>query len=242
MNSEHIIKGYDEELGRLNDTIDQMGRLAGSQLSSAIDAVVNRDGDLAAQVVAADPAVDQLERDLDSLALRLLALQQPMARDLREVFVAVKVGSDLERMSDYAVNVAKRAIALNQVPSVEPTLALPRMAQLAQSMISDIRDAWIERDAEKALAVWRRDEELDAMYSSFFRELLTYMMEDPRTIGSCTHLLFIAKNIERIGDHATNIAENLYFLVHGTPLGQPRPKGDSSNLAVVPPGRSEVVP
>jgi phosphate transport system protein len=147
----------------------------------------------------------------------------------------LRIAADLERICDYAANVAKRSIALNQAPPVRPVYALPRMARLAEALTKDVLDAYIERDAERALVVWARDEELDEMYSGLFRELLTYMMEDPRNITACTHLLFMAKNIERIGDHATNIAETVYFLVHGKPLTQTRPKGDRSSMAVVHP-------
>ena len=238
MAAEHIIKSYDEELSRLNKIIVEMGGLAESQLASAIDSVVQRDSDLAGRVVEADAAVDQLERDLDNLAIRLLALRQPMARDLREIVVALKIASDLERICDYAAYVAKRSIALSQAPPIQPVYALPRMGRLALLLVKDVIDAYVERDPEKALAVWNRDEELDEMYASIFREFLTYMMEDPRNIGACTHLLFMAKNIERIGDHATNIAENLYYLVHGTPLTQARPKGDNSSIQVVAPDRA----
>jgi phosphate transport system protein len=160
-----------------------------------------------------------------------------MARDLREIVVALKIASDLERICDYAANVAKRSIALSQSPPLQPVHALPRMARLALLLVKDVIDAFVDRDAEKALAVWNRDEELDEMYASLFREFLTYMMEDPRSIGACTHLLFMAKNIERIGDHATNVAEYVYFLVHGTALDQARPKGDKSSLEVVAPER-----
>ena len=239
MSSEHMVKGYDEELRRLNNIITEMGGLTESQLATAIDAVVERDSELAASVVEADTRVDQLQRDLDNLALRLLALRQPVARDLREIFAALKIASDLERMCDYAANIAKRSIALDQAPPVQPVFALPRMARLAQVLVKDVIDAYVARDADKAYAVWMRDEELDEMYGSLFRELLTYMMEDPRNIGASTHLLFMAKNIERIGDHATNIAEDLYYLVHGTPLTQKRPKGVNSNVEVVAPGRTE---
>ena len=237
MASEHIVKGYDEELRKLNNTIAEMGGLAESQLGAAIEAVVTRDSEAAAQVVEGDVKVDQLERDADNLAIRIMALRQPVARDLREIFAALRIASDLERIGDYAANVAKRSIALSQAPPVRPVYALPRMASFAQLLIKEVLDAFVERDADKAYSVWIRDAELDEMYSSLFRELLTYMMEDPRSIGPCTHLLFMAKNIERIGDHATNIAENLYYLVNGTPLEQVRPKGDTANLAVVtPPG------
>jgi phosphate transport system protein len=238
MPAEHIIKSYDEELDRLNKMIVEMGGLAEDQLAAAIDAVIERDSEMAAHVVEGDAQVDQLERELDNLAIRLLALRQPMARDLREIVVALKIGSDLERICDYAANVAKRSIALAQTPPIQPVHALPRMARLALILVKDVIDAFVARDAEKAIGVWTRDEELDEMYASLFRVFLTYMMEDPRNIGACTHLLFMAKNIERIGDHATNIAENVYYLVHGTPLEQRRPKGDKSSLEVLAPGPS----
>jgi phosphate transport system protein len=235
MASEHITRAYDEELRKLNNTVAEMGGLAESQLGIAIEAVITRDTELAAQVVQDDAKVDQLEREVDNLAIRLLALRQPVARDLREIFSALKIGSDLERIGDYAANVAKRSIALSQTPVVRPVYALPRMAHLAQELIKVVLDSYVQRDPDKAYSVWMRDTELDEMYSSLFRELLTYMMEDPRSIGPCTHLLFMAKNIERIGDHATNIAENLYYLVNGTPLEQVRPKGDVSSLEVIRP-------
>jgi phosphate transport system protein len=238
MAGEHIIKSYDEELARLNKMIVEMGGLAETQLADATEAVIERDSDLAGRVVEGDARVDQLERDLDNLAIRLLALRQPMARDLREIFVAMKIASDLERICDYAANVAKRSIALAQTPPIQPVHSLPRMTRLALGLIKDVIDAYVERDADKAYAAWTRDEELDEMYASLFRVFLTYMMEDPRTISACTHLLFIAKNIERIGDHATNIAENVYYLVHGTPLLEARPKGDKSSLEIVTPNRA----
>jgi phosphate transport system protein len=238
MAAEHIVKSYDEELNQLNKMIVEMGGLAESQLAAAIDAVVERDSERAARVIEGDQKVDQLERDMDNLAIRLLALRQPMARDLREVVVALKIGSDLERICDYAANVAKRSIALAQSPPIQPVHALPRMSTLALRLVRDVIDAYVKRDADKALAVWVGDEELDEMYANLFRVFLTYMMEDPRNIGSCTHVLFMAKNIERIGDHATNIAENVYYLVHGTPLTQVRPKGDKSSLDVVAPDRA----
>jgi len=237
MAAEHIIKSYDDELDRLGKMIAEMGGLAESQLAAATDSVARRDSDLAARVVEGDEQVDRLERELDNLAIRLLALRQPMARDLREIVAALKIAADLERICDYAANVAKRSIALAQSPPIQPVHALPRMAQLALLLVKDVIDAYVGRDADKAIRVWNSDEELDGMYSSLFREFLTYMMEDPRNIGPCTHLLFMAKNIERIGDHATNIAENVYYLVHGTPLTEIRPKGDQSSLEVVAPDR-----
>jgi phosphate transport system protein len=234
MVSEHIIKSYDEELRRLDNAITQMGGLAETQIASAIEAVVKRDSRLAADVVEADTRVDQLEHDIEGMAVRLLALRQPMAVDLRQILSALKTASDLERIADYATNVAKRSIVLNQSPPVKPAFSIPRMGRLAQAMIKDVLDAYVERDADKALVVWARDEELDEMYTSLFRELLTYMIEDVRNITACTHLLFMAKNIERIGDHATNIAETLYFMVHGTPLAMSRPKRDLTTSTSAP--------
>ncbi|MGH7124658.1 MAG: phosphate signaling complex protein PhoU [Stellaceae bacterium] len=234
MVSEHIIKSYDEELRRLDNAITQMGGLAETQLASAIEAVMKRDSRLAADVVEADARVDQLEQEIEGMAVRLLALRQPMALDLRQILSALKSASDLERIADYATNVAKRSIVLNQSPPVKPAYAIPRMGRLGQAMIKDVLDAYVERDADKALLVWARDEELDEMYTSLFRELLTYMIEDARSITPCTHLLFMAKNIERIGDHATNIAETLYFMVHGTPLTLARPKRDLTAATSAP--------
>jgi phosphate transport system protein len=239
MSSEHIIKSYDEELRRLNNIITEMGGLAESQLATAIAAVVERDSDLAASVVETDVRVDQLQHNVDNFAVRLLALRQPVGSDLRGIFAAVKIASDLERICDYAANIAKRSMVLNQAPAAQPVSALPRMARLAQLLVKDVIDAYVERDAEKAYAVWMRDEELDEMYASLFRVMLTYMMEDPRNIGPSAHLLFMAKNIERIGDHATNIAEDLYYLVNGTPLVQKRPKGEDTSLQGMQPDQAQ---
>jgi phosphate transport system protein len=212
-----------------------MGGLSETQLANAIRAVTKRDAELGSMTVDADSEVDELEREVQNQVVRLLALRQPMARDLRNIVAALKISSDIERIADYAANVAKRATALTQVPVVKAIHAVPRMGALAQAMIKDVLDAYVERDTAKALSVWRRDEELDEMYAGLFRELLTYMMEDPRNITPCTHLLFIAKNIERIGDHATNIAETVHFLVEGGSFREHRPKGDNSSFAVVSP-------
>ncbi len=235
MPTEHTVKSYDEELKRLNNNIARMGGLAENQLTHAIEAMIKRDSRLAGEVVEADARVDELEREIDDLAVRLLALRQPVAGDLRNIVAAVRIASDLERIADYATNVAKRSIALSQVAAVRPVSAIPRMGRVAQEMIKDVLDAYVNRDIAKALQVWNRDEELDEMYSSLFRELLTYMMEDARNITASIHVLFIAKNIERIGDHATNVAETLHFLVVGTPPRAARPKHDESPFAVVKP-------
>ncbi|MEA2756809.1 MAG: phosphate transport system protein [Aliidongia sp.] len=241
MSSDHIIKSYDDELTKLQNTLITMGGLAESQLASAIQAVVKRDSDLAAIVVAGDARADQLEREVEALVVRLLALRQPMARDLREIISALKIGTDLERICDYAANVAKRSIVLNQTALVKPALALPHMGKLAQLLIKNVLDAYVQRDGDKAMQVWLGDEALDELYTSLFRELLTYMMEDPRSITAGTHLLFMAKNIERIGDHATNIAETIYFLLHGKPIQEIRPKSDRSSSSVVLSGPHGIV-
>jgi phosphate transport system protein len=155
-----------------------------------------------------------------------------MASDLREVVAAIKISSDIERIGDYSKNIAKRALQLNQLAPLRPVSSIPRMGRLAQQIVKDVLDAYVEKDAALALAAWRRDEEIDDLYTSLFRELLTYIMEDPRNIGPSTHLLFIAKNIERIGDHATNIAETVHFLALGRSIEETRPKGDTTNVAL----------
>ena len=232
MNHEHIVKSYDSELQRLYGEITRMGEIAIAQLDAAIDALSRRDSKAAQRVVGNDIAIDELEREVSQDVLRLLALRQPMAQDLREVVAAIKIASDIERIGDYAKNIAKRAIVLSTHAPMKPVASIPRMSQLALHIIKDVLDAYIEKDAEGARAAWRRDEEVDEMYNSVFREMLTYMMEDPRNIGPCTHLLFIAKNIERIGDHATNVAEIVYYLVHGRSLDEERPKGDTTNVPI----------
>jgi phosphate transport system protein len=230
---EHIVKSFDDQLKNVAHQIARMGGMAESQLSSAVDALARRDSDLAGRVVNADTGLDGLEQQIEEETVRILALRQPVATDLREIIAAFKIASDTERIGDYAVNVAKRTLALNQLPPAQPASAVPRMAKLVQSIVKDTFDAYVERDADKALDIWHRDAEVDEMYTSLFRELLTYMMEDPRAITPCTHLLFVAKNIERIGDHATNIAETIHYLVTGEYIEGGRPKGDTSSYAVV---------
>jgi phosphate transport system protein len=230
--SDHIVKSYDEELRKLTATVVQMGGLAESQLASAIQSVLRRDSDLASGVVEADTQVDALREQIDDFVVRLLALRQPMAVDLRHIVGALRIAGDLERIADYAKNIAKRAIALNLAPMVRPVYAIPRMGRLGQALIKDTLDAYVADDAAKAQAVWARDEEIDEMYNSLFRELLTYMMEDPRSISTCTHLLFMAKNIERIGDHTTNIAELVHYMVKGAKIQGARPKGDTTSITL----------
>jgi phosphate transport system protein len=213
--------------------VAQMGGLAESQLQAAIEALVARDAEEAARVVKSDVRIDQLERQSSNQTIRMLALRQPMAQDLRQVVAALKISSDIERIGDYAANVAKRAIALTQSPPMRPVGGIARMGRLVQQIIKDTLDAFSDNDAAKAIAAWKRDQEVDDMYNSLFRELLTYMMEDPRNIGPSTHLMFIAKNIERIGDHATNVAEIIHYLVRGEDISEARPKSDKTSFTVV---------
>jgi phosphate transport system protein len=233
MSSEHIVKSFDDELKRLSQMVAQMGGLAEAQLQAAIEALVARDAEQAARVVESDARIDQIERQIGAQTIRMLALRQPMARDLREVIAALKISSDIERIGDYAANVAKRAIALTQSPPMRPVGGIARMGRLVQQIIKETLDAYSAHDAEKAVAAWKRDQEVDDMYNSLFRELLTYMMEDPRNIGPSTHLVFIAKNIERIGDHTTNVAEIVHFLVRGEDIAEARPKSDKTSFTVV---------
>jgi phosphate transport system protein len=213
-----------------------MGGLAEAALSSAMQAVTKRDVDLAAEIVRDDAKIDELNREVDELAVRLLALRQPMANDLREIVAALRISADVERIGDYAANIAKRAIAMSEMRPSRSVPGIARMGRLAQRLIKDVLDSYAEKNAEKAVAVWARDEEIDDAYNSLFRETLTYMMEDARAITPSAHLLFIAKNIERIGDHATNVAETIYFMVKGKPLKESRPKGDMSPFVTLPAG------
>ncbi len=233
MSTEHIVKSFDDELKQLSQMVAQMGGLAEAQLQAAIEALVARDAEQAARVVQGDVRIDQLERQIGNQTIRMLALRQPMAQDLRQVVAALKISSDIERIGDYAANVAKRAIALTKSPPMRPVGGIARMGRLVQQIIKDTLDAFSDNDADKAIAAWKRDQEVDDMYNSLFRELLTYMMEDPRNIGPSTHLLFIAKNIERIGDHATNVAEIIHFLVRGEDITEARPKSDKTSFTVV---------
>ena len=227
--SDHIVKAYDEDLANLKTMLAQMGGLAEDHLAKAIEALSRRDTKLADVVIAQDEKIDALELQLEERAILTIAKRQPMARDLREIMVAIRVASDLERIGDLAKNIAKRTHAINEQLPRKLAAGLTRMGRLALEELKDVLDAYTTADEAKALDVWRNDGELDALYNSIFRELLTYMMEDPRMIGPCTHLLFGAKNFERIGDHATNIAENIYYLVHGHALREERPKKDTTS-------------
>jgi phosphate transport system protein len=223
---DHLVKSYDEEMSRLTGEIAAMGELAAKQLEAAMDALGKRDSKAAQRVADNDDEIDNRERQISNDVLRLLALRPPMARDLREVLAALRIASDIERIGDYATNVARRSMTLNLSAPVPLVGSLAPMARMACRLVRDAMRAYGAQDAELAYSVWERDADLDALYTTLFRELLTYMMEDPRSITACTHLLFIAKNIERIGDHATNIAENIWFVVRGETLTEPRARRD----------------
>ena len=231
----HIVKSYAQELKRLRDLLVEMGGLVEAQLATATIAIVEQDVDAAARAVEQDPAVDALEREVETFVIRLLALRQPVAQDLRQIVAALKMTSDFERIGDYAANVAKRSIVLSQHNLPFKLSGLANMARLVQESLRLTVDAVGDADAEKAKQVWESDGAVDDIYTAIFRELVTYMMEDPRQITPCTHLLFIAKNLERIGDHATNIAETVHFAATGEPLPSVRPKGESANYPVVRP-------
>ena len=200
---EHIVRSYEEELSLLNNKVAKMGGLAEQVLGQSIEALERRDPELAVSTIKEDEAVDALQREIEEQAVVMIARRQPLAYDLRQIMAALRISNDLERIGDLGKNIAKRAVAVvaEQQPK-QLMLGLKHMGELALAQLKEVLDAFIARDADRALKVWSKDEEVDAMYNSLFRELLTYMMEDPRNIGLCTHLLFGAKNIERIGDHA----------------------------------------
>jgi phosphate transport system protein len=232
--SEHIVKAFGDQLEALSSGVAQMGGLAEAQLADAVDAIARRDTSLAERVIAGDPRIDQLQQTVEDQGLKLLALRQPMAVDLRNTLAAIKIANELERIGDLAKNIGKRALVLNREPPIRLTQSLGRMGRAALAQLKQVLDSYSDRDAAGAEAVWRNDGEIDEIYNSLFRELLTYMMEDPRTIGLCTHLLFVAKNIERSGDHATNIAEVVYHMVTGGHLAAERPKADVTSSTSVP--------
>ena len=235
MADQHTAKAFDVDLQDLARMVAEMGGLAEKQIAESVDALARRDGKLAQRVVALDPSVDALQREIEERAILTIARRQPMAVDLREIVGALRVSNDLERIGDLAKNIAKRVIALG--PASYPTQVIrgvEHMADLVLGQVKQVLDAYARRDVPQAMEVWRGDEEIDAVNNSLFRELLTYMMEDPRNITFCTHLLFCAKNIERMGDHATNIAETVYYIAEGRALTDERPKGDSTSSTTVP--------
>ena len=228
----HIDKSYDEEQNALLDELIRMGRMSVAQLDAALDVVERRDDKAAERVIGNDEAIDALEQQVNHDVIRLIR-RGPLAGDLRVILAALRVASDIERIGDLAANIAKRSMALNLSPPLPHTRGLDALGRMAARQVRDVLDAYVQRDGEAALRVRASDAELDTLYTGLFRELLTYMMEDARAITPCTHLLFMAKNLERIGDHATNIAENVWFLIHGEELMPPRDKRDESSTTVV---------
>lgn len=225
--SDHTVKSYDEELAHLTSILARMGGIAEAQFAAAIQALAKRDDALAQRVIDGDKRIDELDQEIQTFAVRLLALRQPMAGDLRQIVSALNISGEIERIGDYAANLGKRCLILNHLPVTAPVAGVVRLAELVRSLVKDILDAYLDRDVEKAIRVWSRDEEVDEMYNGVFRGLIDQMTEDPGTITASTHLLFIAKNVERIGDHATNIAETLHFQILGTQPKGLRPKGNT---------------
>jgi phosphate transport system protein len=225
MAHDHIIKSFDEELARLEGSIAEMGRRSQAQLEAAIAALLARDHAAAARVVKADLEVDALEREIDVHAIRVLALRHPIARDLREVISVLRIALEFERICDYAKNIAKRAIALDATAPVALLEAIAGVSTLAQQLLGAVLAAFVDRDAPRALEVWASDEKLDEAFAAVYQRILDFMRVAPANVGAGAHLLFVAKNIERIGDHATNVAEAVHFMVTGDALTAERPKG-----------------
>jgi len=224
--TEHTVKAFDEDIGQLRGLISQMGGLAEEAIANAMQALQRSDLKLAMQVRQNDKRIDEIEAEVERLVVRVIALRAPMADDLREVVAALKIAAVVERIGDYAKNIAKRVPMIEAHSGIEPLSVLPAMAQMASDMVHDVLDAFAARDAEAAVRVVERDNALDDFYSSLFRALVTFMMENPKTIGQVAHLLFVAKNLERIGDHATNVAEMVYFAATGDYMAE-RDRGGS---------------
>jgi phosphate transport system protein len=229
---DHTVKSYDADLESLDRHIAEMGGIAEKMLADAMDALAGMNTDLAQKVIAADPRLDALQRTIEDHAVRTIARRQPMAVDLREIVGAIRISADIERIGDLAKNIAKRAAKIageSRIPRA--VVGLKSMHEVAAMQLKDVLDAYAQRDPERARAVWKRDVELDSLEDSVFRDLLTFMMEDPRNITFCTHLLFCSKNLERVGDHTTNIAETVVYIVTGESLPVERPRGADSSLA-----------
>ena len=227
----HTVKSFDDDINQLRSLVSQMGGLCEVQIGGAVDALMNRDPDAALTVVNTDARIDALEAEAERLAVTMIALRAPMANDLREIISALKISSVLERIGDYAKNIAKRASTLTATAPIEPVVIIPQMSRVVVEMIRDALDAFVDRDADKAVAVCQRDATVDDFYNSLFRSLLTFMMENPHHITPSAHLLFIAKNLERIGDHATNVAEMVFFSATGEHFAG-RTKTDDTAYAV----------
>lgn len=232
--TDHIVRSYDADLEGLRRSLAEMGGMSERMLGDSTVALVRGDTKLAQKVIASDQRLDTLQRDIEERAVLTIARRQPLAVDLRELISAMRLASDIERIGDLAKNISKRAVAINGQfqPPQKAVVGLDHMSRLVQAQLKDVLDAYARSDEQKAMAVWARDNEIDALYTSLFRELLTYMMEDPRNITFCTHLLFCAKNVERIGDHTTNIAETIHYLVTGAAPDLDRPKTETTNIQI----------
>ena len=232
--TDHIVRSYDTDLEGIRRSLAEMGGMAERMLGDSTVALVRRDTALAQKIISADQRLDNLQREVEEKAVLTIARRQPLAQDLRELISAIRLASDIERVGDLAKNIAKRAVAIagQFQPPHRAVVGLEHISRLVQAQLKDVLDAYAATNEQKALEVWKRDDEIDALYTSLFRELLTYMMEDPRNITFCTHLLFCAKNIERIGDHTTNIAETIHYLVTGESLDLNRPKLDTTDISV----------
>jgi phosphate transport system protein len=231
MMNEHTTKAFDVDLQEITRLVAEMGGLAEKQVADSMDALARRDGERAKRVLAADANVDALQHEIEEKAVLTIARRQPMAVDLREVVAALRLANDLERIGDLAKNIAKRVTAIDGDFHPQKLMrGLQHMSAMVLSQLKQVLDSYASRDLNKALAVWKSDDEVDAMCTSLFRELLTYMMEDPRNITFCIHLMFCAKNIERMGDHATNIAESVHYMIQGRAIADERPKGDTTSV------------
>ncbi len=234
MGSEHTTKAFDADLQELTRLVAEMGGLAERQIVDSVDALTRRDVTLGNRVVAMDADIDKLQREIEERAVLTIARRQPMAVDLREIVGALRVSTDLERIGDLAKNISKRISEIDgDFRPLKLIRGLEHMANLVQGQLKTVLDSYAAHDLPAAMTVWKGDEEVDALCTSLFRELLTYMMEDPRNIGFCIHLMFCAKNIERMGDHATNIAETVFYMIEGQPIADKRPKGDTTSLAAL---------
>jgi phosphate transport system protein len=232
---DHTIKAFDADLQEIARKVAEMGGMAEKQIADAVAALTKRDTALAQRVIVLDSSIDALQHEIEERAILTIARRQPMAMDLREIIGALRVSNDLERIGDLAKNIAKRVVALDgEFWPNRVIRGVQHMTDLVLGQLKRVLDSYAQHDVTLALEVWRGDEEVDAVNNSLFRELLTYMMEDPRNITFCTHLLFCAKNIERMGDHATNIAETVYYIAEGRPLPEERPKGDNTSFATLP--------
>ena len=231
---EHTAKAFDVDLQELTRMVAEMGGLAEKQIADAVDALARRDADRAQRTVASDRSIDALQAEIEERAVLTIARRQPMAVDLREIVGALRVSNDLERIGDLAKNIGKRVLALDgEFHPPKLIRGVEHMGALVLTQLKEVLDSYAGHDLKKAMVVWNGDEEIDAMCTSLFRELLTYMMEDPRNITFCIHLMFCAKNIERMGDHATNIAETVYYMIEGHAIADQRPKGDTTSFATL---------